>query len=854
VRVPWGKSDSNGCDFHHLAHHCADVAAVFEAIISCSIIRPRLEKVAGRPLSTTLWTRLAVLCFLHDVGKLHPGFQAKGWDSGEWNRPHAAHVQAGAALYLCSELQAIAEQLSKKELIAWGMAEPDLLLAVLSHHGRPFEAGNYGARDWNTVHTREGVYDPVTAATEMGRMLRLWFPAAFGLDSEAVPTNPEFQHLFSGVVALADWIGSDRRFFPFVRMLDTSYIDHARKQADLAVRAIGIDASGFSTAAHERQEFSQITGFPIPNAQQQVVGSLPLDDQLVILEAETGSGKTEAAIWRYIRLMAAGCVDSLYFALPTRSAAIQLHRRVNNMLKNCWNGFAPEAILSVPGYLKSGEAEGIALPDWKVRWDDDGIAAEEILTSRWAAEGTKRYLTATVAVGTVDQAMLATLAVKHAHMRSAALCRSFLVIDEVHASDAYMTEIQNALVKTHLRRGGYAMLMSATLGSRARTKWLDLAPPQFELAVVTPYPAVWRKGQTAPSTVSSCATDKPVQIRSVPCMAGAAAARIAIEASQRGARVLVIRNTVNAALQTWKAVQDAGSEDLLLAVAGRRALHHSRFAPEDRRLLDGAVEDALSPNGVRDAGLIVIGTQTLEQSLDIDADLLITDLCPIDVLLQRIGRLHRHRKTTRPAGFGLPVCHVMFPSAGLEPLLKPAVENGLGGRYVNRVWTGIYCDLSVLELTRRLIVEQPVWHLPQMNRLLVESATHESCIEGLHRQLGQKWIDYHNAVSGTGMANRGAARHVILDVQTPFGELRFPTDDEKIRTRLGDEGARIRFTQPVMGPFGVPVSSVTLPSHWSHGIDACEYVSPLRKDDSLIIQVGEQVFRYDCRGLTRGNE
>src|SRR6185437_8149161 len=199
------------------------------------------------------------------------------------------------------------------------------------------------------------------------------------------------------------------------------------------------------------------------------------------------------------------------------------------------------------------------------------------------------------------------------------------------------------------------------------------------------------------------------------------------------------------AVATWAEVCKAGEDDLLLQVGGGPALHHSRFAPEDRALLDQAVEQALSPDRAQmpSGGVIVIGTQTLEQSLDIDADLLITDLCPVDVLLQRIGRLHRH-DLARPHGFEAPRCIVLTPQMGLEPLLKPAFENGLGKF---RDGGGVYRDLSVLELTRRLVEARTQWTIPAMNRWLVESATHPEKIEALHAELGAAWAHYWNEVS-----------------------------------------------------------------------------------------------------------
>src|SRR5690606_9862902 len=181
-------------------------------------------------------------------------------------------------------------------------------------------------------------------------------------------------------------------------------------------------------------------------------------------------------------------------------------------------------------------------------------------------------------------------------------------------------------------------------------------------------------------------------------------------------------------------------------VKGAPTLHHSRFAPEDRELLDRAVEQALSPVPAKrpSGGLIVIGTQTLEQSLDIDADMLVTDLCPADVLLQRMGRLHRHA-LPRPQGFEAPRCVVLAPEGGLGSFVAPKFENGLG---MFAGGGGVYQNLHACELTRRLVIKHPEWVIPRMNRLLVESATHPERIEVLNEELGPAWENYWNRVYG----------------------------------------------------------------------------------------------------------
>ena len=231
------------------------------------------------------------------------------------------------------------------------------------------------------------------------------------------------------------------------------------------------------------------------------------------------------------------------------------------------------------------------------------IPTRQSCFARWAAESAKRYLAAAVAVGTIDQAMLASLQVKHAHLRAAALSRSFPVIDEVHASDRYMMEVQNHLLKMHLNRGGYAMLMSATLGSVARVKWLGRRTAhRFEEAVAAPDPAVWGQGAAEPRDVGGSQSQKNVLMELALTMSPEEAVRRAMAAAKKGARALVIRNTVAAAVDTWQAMRQAGGESLLLQVADGPALHHSRFAPEDRKLLDDAVETALSPEAKQGPG------------------------------------------------------------------------------------------------------------------------------------------------------------------------------------------------------------------------------------------------------------
>jgi CRISPR-associated endonuclease/helicase Cas3 len=455
--------------------------------------------------------------------------------------------------------------------------------------------------------------------------------------------------------------------------------------------------------------------------------------------------------------------------------------------------------------------------------------------------------------------MLGALTVKHAHLRASALSRSLLVIDEVHASDTYMTAVQQRLLDAHVAVGGFAMLMSATLGSVARTRWLGHASVGYDHAVAIPYPAVWTSTERAPRAPEKHeASSKSVAMELVATMAPDATARLGLEAARSGARVLVIRNTVRSAIETLQSVEAMlrpGDDQLLFRVGDVSTLHHSRFTPADRKRLDAAVEGLLTTDQSRvPMGCIVIGTQTLEQSLDIDADLLITDLCSVDVLLQRIGRLHRHR-LARPAGFEQPHCIVLSPEKGLAPLLKPAFENGLGAwRTPSGVLQGVYRDLSILELTRRLIASHPTWSIPRMNRFLVEGAIHPERIEALHGELGPAWAAYRNDVVGSEVGDRLAAQGVLIDRSKPFEQLAYPSAaEETIRTRLGDDAVRVELLEPhPKGPFGELVTEVVLPARWLRDVPVDDRTAEhYRIDDAVIVSICGRRFRYDRYGLAQ---
>lgn len=770
---------------------------------------------------------MGALAFLHDIGKLATGFQVKAWDRNPGITPRG-HVQCGWVWLRQGEAS---EALGGHAAMLAGWPEIMHWFRLLcAHHGRPVpEPGESWARD--AFDPAPG-YDWKAEERVMGEALVAWFPE---IRNHAPPNlTHEFAHFYAGLLALADWVGSDRDAFPFVQDFDPYYWATGLEKARRRLQSIGLDPSNVRLAG--AAAWPLLSDHPAPRPAQRVVANVETSERLVILEAETGSGKTEAALWHFARLFEACKVEALYFAVPTRAAARQLQARVNDALKRMFAAPAPEAILAIPGQALAGEARGIRLPEFRTRWDDTDAACP----SRWASEHATRFLAAQIAVGTVDQVMMAGLEVKHAHLRGTAMSRALVVIDEVHASDAWMTAIQRKLVGAHMSLGGHAMLMSATLGAVARAQWRGEPLPSLAAAEAAPYPAVWTKSGCSP-VPDSRHDQKNVSVQAQAGWSGPDAAIAAMKAARAGARVLVIRNTVDRARETWRACVEA-APDLVFSLEGVQTLHHSRFAAEDRARLDARVEVVLGA-GRAPGGMVIVGTQTLEQSLDIDADFLVTDLSPMDVLLQRIGRLHRHARD-RPKGFEIAATVVLCPEGGLDPLTREP-DNGLGAFGRNASLSGVYLDVPGLAATLAEINSTPLWQIPDMNRRLVEQATHPERLDAVAQENG--WQDYRRRVTGKAIAETQGAELVVLDRAKKF-PCRFP-DDEVIRTRLGEQGVILTLPDGTIGPFGHPVKTLALPVHWSRGLTGDEEAI-VECDTPLRLRVGGKRFQYGADGLT----
>ncbi|MDP2312729.1 MAG: CRISPR-associated helicase Cas3' [Pseudomonadota bacterium] len=879
----WGKLTPYAAphaEWHPVIDHCVDVAATAEALLSVSGIARPLARLAGRlAFDEVTIARVSVIVGLHDLGKFNHWFQNKAME-GE-NRT-AGHVTE--ALNLLGSLDPAVDDTRARErraaavtrrayaaielplLCAWGASVPRLLPVAICHHGKPVKEGRFADMEAKNLWEPRGDRDPLAAMAGLMRVLRASFPAAFAGDAPPLPDAPGFEHAFAGLVSLADWVGSDKEVFPYSEADDPPRIERARAYAARVLAETFLDPARARRARPAPPPFSEVTGRVTPRAAQRATLGLSADPgpTLVVLESETGSGKTESAFLRYASLFCAGEVDGMYFALPTRAAAVQIHARIRQLALNTFGAAAPPVVLAVPGFLRVDDAQGTRpLTGFDVLWNDDN--SERARFRYWAGEGPKRFLAGAIVVGTVDQVLLSALQVPHAHLRAAALLRHLLVIDEVHASDAYMNRVLEEVLRHHVAAGGHALLMSATLGANARAAYLSLTPGRAIIARPTPtlaeaigaaYPLLsYRVGggpaecvpvvhegvQKAVSVVAFAIASEPAVV----------AAR-ALAAAETGACVLVIRNTVRDCVETQEALEAlaGGDSPLLFRCAGVAAPHHSRFAPEDRRALDSALEAAFKAR----RPFVVVATQTVQQSLDIDADLLLTDLCPMDVMLQRIGRLHRHAHSRRVPGFAAARCEVLVPSErdlGARLDAKGQVrqkEHGLGS---------VYRDLRILEATWRLVEQRPVWSIPQDNRALVEESVHPDALAAIADGRAA-WVAHGNEVLGKELAGRSSAKLNLVDWNVHFQEMLFPAGDDArdISTRLDDDEGEDRLVDlpaPVSSPFGHRLAQLRIPRVLVRGLatDAVVETVELAGDAVVVGMSGGLAYRYGRWGMGR---
>lgn len=659
--VLWAKSgDEQG---HPLLAHMLDVAAVAEAILELEPATTHQHLAAQFGLSIEAAPRwLATLAGLHDVGKAIPGFQAK-WDTGQALAKAHGLTFDNAALLRSDRHDwastAILEEWLPERTGADVIWCQQVARAVGAHHGYPLtekeiENGLPRREQQVWLQARQVLLDTYWEVQSP--------PGEVTSDELVLPAI----NWLAGLTSIADWIGSNTDWFPVgIRHdeLREHYI-HAKQLAHQALTAIGW--LPFSPLLAEPVPLDRQLGQmlaadqPImPRALQQQGLALLQASQgpaLLLVEAPMGEGKTELAFLAHLHLQRTLGHRGFYLALPTQATGNALFARARQFMAAFAHGPMPDLQL-----IHGGAARQEMMAALKDVWGEDGKLREGVEAARWFSRR-KRPLIAPYGVGTLDQALFSVLNVKHHFVRLWGLANRVVVLDEVHAYDTYTEGLIEALLCWLKGLGCSVILMSATLPTARRDGLLkawrvdpsalpELAYPRLVLA--DDRGLDWddkiESRAMSPVRLAGCGTTPEALL----C--------VALEALTHGGCGAIIVNTVERAQQLYTLLKAKAPDDLTLQ------LFHARFPADERAQREVAVLSAFGKEGKRPARALLVATQVVEQSLDIDFDFLLSDLAPVDLLLQRVGRLHRHPRPHRPGPHRQPVLTV----AGLLPGALP---------------------------------------------------------------------------------------------------------------------------------------------------------------------------------------
>jgi CRISPR-associated endonuclease/helicase Cas3 len=590
----------------------------------------------------------------------------------------------------------------------------------------------------------------------------------------------------AGLTTTADWLGSNADVFRYVES-DIDLVDYF---ADSKRRAnLSIGQAGFRRPPRPRRRaFRELFGkepWPLHDAVTTVLASLE-PGSLVVVEAAMGEGKTEAALLIYDALASSGNVG-LFFALPTQATANQILGRVERYIATSFAGL--HGLHLVHG--GAGLSEKYEALKSRARLASvDGVsgADDAPVADAWFCRA-KRALLAPFGVGTVDQALFGVLRTRHHFLRLHGLAGKIFVVDEVHAYDTFTSSILARLCEWLEALGTTVVLLSATLSSPQRANLLA-AYGATQGAPLAPYPRVTvaRKGE-ALQIVPFPSRRKPVTV-TLEWHDGASLPALVAKKLRSGGCIVWIVNTVAKAQSLYISMKE-----LLAEASVELELLHARFPMADRLTREARAEAAFGPPGPgveRPHAALLIGTQVLEQSLDFDFDLMVTEVAPIDLIFQRAGRLHRHERGTRPPGLEARTLWLELPSDGpLGPEFGPTTF----------VYDEAVVLASYLVLKSRSSLEIPNDIEPLVEAVYVERPDHvgELPVHGaivgrLHEARAQR---EHEAAGESYKAELKILPAPAHD--SPFGAFSCSYDEEdpavheslKAVTRLGDPSVTV---------------------------------------------------------------
>jgi len=708
----WAKTDRNGDKgWHPLILHMIDVAATVDAILARepSSTRTRMAAILGLDWDDArAWLLLIVAC--HDIGKACPGFQYK------WPEAPITGLQFPRSPDTKIN-HAFVSQIVLTELLherGWSCELAELLAdAVGCHHGERANPttlysleGNrraLGNSEW--MEARRGLFKSVHEVFHPNKV-----------PSKDTLSGPDFM-LLSGLTSFADWIGSNEDWFPFGTIEECralqGWFNKRRASADMALDAIGWEPR--TPLAMEHKSFEQVFGFAPRPLQQAVADALAevKDPIILLIEAPMGEGKTEAAFFAHLELQRCFGHRGMYVALPTKATGNAMFKRTLKFLRD--QGAERRLDLQL---LHGATLLNDTFQNLRLSGIYDPITDGEVRAGEWFTNK-KRALLSEYGVGTVDQALLPILPVRHNFVRLWGLANRVVVFDEIHAYDAYTGTLLVHLLRWLLALGSSVVLLSATLPPSIRRKLADVVCADLpEREKDYPRLSIFRPGAIEQVHFEADpARRTSLRLLKIPSDLSSMYASLE-EHLASGGMGLALVNTVQRAQDLYR-LFPAGEP---LVREGQRVgkrlpdgtevfLFHARFPADRRQKREDQVLGIFGEHGNRTGRQILIATQVAEQSLDLDFDLIMTDLAPIDLVLQRAGRLWRHARASRPVS---------------EPILLVA---GLSGdeppSFGKPLWWGTVYREDVLLRTWCLLQKRLEITLPDEIDTLVQAVYEE---------------------------------------------------------------------------------------------------------------------------------
>ena len=572
----------------------------------------RLSEITGCD-SDTLLTKIVFICAIHDIGKIHPTFQGRDEETLEMLRQENLnqvsfdtrfrHEQYGANIF---------DRLSVDDA---DMKNSDIISQIIRMHHQKEQKKNSDidiikiddkekAKKWRNIQNE--IYDYIKNVFQFDNL---------NLINKNISKSELFvvQNAILGIMITADWIASNHYVFDNQPYKNIDEFLESRKI--LALKFLNNEGMIRQQIA-VMQDFKSAFGFngrPVQNDVEKIVHKN--DIKCMLIESDCGSGKTEAALYAAAVLGNHSGLSGIYMGLPTGVSAEAIQDRVDEFLTS--HGMRNTKLYTSKSML-------LREPDKKPVWTDMS----------------RQRLLAASAVGTVDQVMTAARLVRFESVRMDGLASKVLIIDEIHAYDTYMLAVIKDLLKICGELGVPVIMLSATLPISTKSDLLGvLGDGNIELHNGYPMISyVTKDGKVHEHVSHQYMPDKKISCELLPILNdNDKIARYAVDAVKDGGCECVIMNTVADAICVYDKIKKNKKDDCKII------LYHSRMTinardEKSREILEMCGKDRTK----RPERVIIVGTQVLEQSLDIDVDYMITAICPIDLLFQRIGRYHRH--------------------------------------------------------------------------------------------------------------------------------------------------------------------------------------------------------------------